>query len=54
MENLAIHICYKVFGVRRPQQGKYCSIDLIFERDGKNLYFGIKSGPNWGNSDQVI
>ena len=53
MENLAIHICSQVFDGSKAQQGKYRSVDLIFERDGKTYIVGIKSGPNWGNSDQV-
>lgn len=53
MENLAIHICHEVFNGIKAQQGKYRSVDLIFERDGKIYIVGIKSGPNWGNSDQV-
>lgn len=53
MKNLAIHICHQIFGGSKAQQGKYCSIDLIFERDGKTYIVGIKSGPNWGNSDQI-
>lgn len=53
MENLAIHICHQVFDGKKAEEGKYLSIDLIFERDGKLHIVGIKSGPNWGNSDQV-
>ncbi len=53
MENLAIHVCYQVFNGIKAQQGKYPSVDLIFERDGKTYIVGIKSGPNWGNSDQI-
>ena len=53
MENLAIHICHEVFGGTKAEEGKYKSIDLIFERDSKMYVVGIKSGPNWGNSDQV-
>jgi len=53
MENLAIHICSQVFNGLKAQQGKYRSVDLIFERDGKTYIVSIKSGPNWGNSDQV-
>jgi len=53
MENLAIHICHQIFGGIKAQQGKYRSIDLIFNRDGKVYIVGIKSGPNWGNSDQI-
>ena len=53
MENLSIHVCHEVFDGTKAQQGKYRSVDLIFERDGKTYIVGIKSGPNWGNSDQV-
>jgi len=53
MENLAIHICHQVFNGSKAEQGKYRSVDLIFERDDKIYIVGIKSGPNWGNSDQV-
>ena len=28
-------------------------MDLIFERENTTYIVGIKSGPNWGNSDQV-
>ena len=53
MENLAIHICHQIFNGNKAQEGKYRSVDLIFERDNKTYIVGIKSGPNWGNSDQV-
>lgn len=53
MENLAIHICHLVFNGKKAEEGKYRSVDLIFERDNKIFVVGIKSGPNWGNSDQV-
>src|SRR3989344_2031552 len=53
MENLAIHVCHEVFGGRKAEEGKYRSVDLIFERDNKTYVVSIKSGPNWGNSDQV-
>lgn len=53
MENLAIHVCHQVFNGKKAEQGKYISVDLIFDRDGKTYIVGIKSGPNWGNSDQV-
>lgn len=53
MERLAINVCGRVFGGKKAEQGKYRSIDLMFERDGKIYIVGIKSGPNWGNSDQV-
>ena len=53
MEHLAIHVCHEVFGGKKAEEGKYRSVDLIFERDEKVYVVGIKSGPNWGNSDQV-
>jgi len=53
MENLAVHICQQVFDGKKAEEGKYRSVDLIFERDKKIYIVGIKSGPNWGNSDQV-
>lgn len=53
MENLAIHVCHKVFNGKKAEEGKYRSVDLIFSRDNKTYIVGIKSGPNWGNADQV-
>src|SRR3989338_11593645 len=53
MENLAIHICRQTFDGKKAEEGKYRSVDLIFERNKKVYIVGIKSGPNWGNSDQV-
>ena len=53
MEHLAIHVCHEVFNGKKAEEGKYKSVDLIFDRDKKTYIVGIKSGPNWGNSDQV-
>ena len=53
MENLAVNICRQIFNGKKAEEGKYRSVDLIFERDKKVYIVGIKSGPNWGNSDQV-
>ena len=53
MENLAIHVCREVFDGKKVEEGKYRSVDLIFKRDKKIYIVGVKSGPNWGNSDQV-
>src|SRR3990170_4693705 len=53
MENLAIHVCGRVFNGRKAEEKKYKSVDLIFSRDNKMYIVGIKSGPNWGNSDQI-
>lgn len=53
MESLAIHVCGKVFNGKKAEEGKYKSVDLIFERDHKLYIVGIKSGTNWGNADQI-
>lgn len=53
MERLAINICRQVFYGKKAEEGKFRSVDLIFERNNKIYIVGIKSGPNWGNSDQV-
>lgn len=53
MESLAIHVCQEVFNGKKAEEGKYRSVDLVFDRDGKTYIVGIKSGPNWGNSDQI-
>lgn len=53
MEALAIHVCNEVFKGKKAEEGKYKSVDLIFERNGKVYIVGIKSGPNWGNADQI-
>jgi len=53
MEKLAIHICSAVYGGYKAEQGKFKSVDLIFDRDGKTYLVGIKSGPYWGNKDQI-
>lgn len=53
MENLAVHICGKVFSGKKAEEKKFKSIDLIFSRSNKFYIVGIKSGPNWGNSDQI-
>lgn len=53
MEKLAIHVCHEIFNGSKAEEGKYPSVDLIFDREGKTYIVGIKSGPNWGNSDQV-
>jgi len=53
MKNLAIHVCHTVFDGEKAEEGKYRSVDLIFERNNKLYIVGIKSGPHWGNSDQI-
>lgn len=50
LEELAILICSKVYnGVRSSFEG----MDLDFEKDNVKYVVSIKSGPNWGNSDQL-
>jgi len=53
LENFAIFICKNVFNGYKAEQGKFKSVDLIFERDSNIYVVGIKSVPNWGNSDQI-
>ena len=53
LENLAININHEIFGGYKAEEGKFKSVDLVFKRDNKLYIVGIKSGPNWGNADQV-
>ena len=50
LEMLAIFICFKVYGGRKSAAE---GIDLEFEKDGIVHIVSIKSGPNWGNAQQV-
>jgi hypothetical protein len=50
LEGLAIHVCSQAYGGKKSAiEG----IDLEFERDGRRYIVSIKSGPNWGNSQQI-
>ena len=50
LEELSIFICGKVFsGKKSSSEG----IDLEFEKESTRYIVTIKSGPNWGNSQQV-
>lgn len=50
LEGLAIFICSKTYnGKKSSAEG----IDLEFEKDNIKYIVSIKSGPNWGNSQQV-
>ena len=51
LEELAIFICSEVYG---GQKSSAEGIDLEFEKDGIRYIVSIKSGPNWGNSSQVV
>lgn len=50
LENLAIFISNDV---DKGIKSKFKSVDLEFKRDDKYFIVGIKSGPNWANSDQL-
>ncbi|MDX1972185.1 MAG: PmeII family type II restriction endonuclease [Candidatus Sumerlaeia bacterium] len=50
LENLAIFVNHCVYGGwKSTAQG----IDLEFDLEGVRQLVAIKSGPNWGNSDQI-
>lgn len=53
LEKLAINVNKSIFNGEKAEEIKFRSIDLIFKRDNKVFIVGIKSGPNWGNADQV-
>lgn len=50
LESLAIYICAQVYGGHKSSRP---SIDLEFQRDEIFYIVSIKSGPNWGNADQI-
>ncbi|MCO5097174.1 MAG: hypothetical protein M9884_06830 [Rhodocyclaceae bacterium] len=50
LEKVAIHVCQQIFGGRKSG---IKGLDLEFE-DGRDKYLvSIKSGPNWGNDQQI-
>lgn len=50
LEQLAVYICGLVYaGTKSAAEG----IDLEFDRDGTKYIVAIKSGPHWGNSQQI-
>jgi hypothetical protein len=51
IEGLAIFICQKVFNGFKSQRLE--GIDLEFVKNGITYIVEIKSGPNWGNSNQI-
>ena len=51
LEGLAIFICEKVYGGKKSSAE---GIDLEFVKDNIHCIVAIKSGPNWGNSQQII
>jgi hypothetical protein len=50
LEGFAIHVAQTLYG---GFKSKRKSLDLEFEREDKYFLVGIKSGTNWGNSDQI-
>jgi site-specific DNA-methyltransferase (cytosine-N4-specific) len=50
LEGFAIHVSQTLYGGFKSELK---SVDLEFERDDTYYIVGIKSGTNWGNSDQV-
>jgi len=50
LERLAIFVCSSVYGGWKSGN---VGMDLEFEKDGQYHIVSIKSGPNWGNSDQI-
>ncbi|NOY96326.1 MAG: cytosolic protein [Chlorobi bacterium] len=51
LEGLAIFINKKVYGGKKSG---IKGIDLEFEKDDRRFIVNIKSGPNWGNSSQIV
>lgn len=50
LEELAIFVCEKAYGGRKSSAE---GIDLEFKKDGVTYLVAVKSGPNWGNSQQI-
>lgn len=50
LEGVAIFACKKTFG---GWKSTTAGIDLEFDKDGVRNIISIKSGPNWGNSEQI-
>ncbi len=50
LEELAIFICSKFYGGRKSSAE---GIDLEFEKENIKYVVTVKSGPNWGNSQQI-
>lgn len=50
LESLAIYICGRVYDGQKSYRP---SVDLEFQRDHTFYIVSIKSGPNWGNADQI-
>ncbi len=53
MEGLVIFVSERMYGGHKAEPGKYKSIDLIFTKENVTHIVSIKSGPFWGNKDQI-
>ena len=50
LEEIAVYVCGEALGGKKSTAE---GIDLEFEKDSKRYIVSIKSGPNWGNHDQI-
>lgn len=50
IEKIAIFVCKEAYGGKKSST---TGLDLEFQQDGRYYIVTIKSGPNWGNSDQI-
>ena len=53
LEGVAVFVASNVFHARKPDKNEMRGIDLVIEKSSNVYIVEIKSGPNWGNSDQV-
>jgi hypothetical protein len=53
LEELAIAINSLIYDGKKAEQKKFGSVDLLFDKDKIKYAVGIKSGPHWGNNDQL-
>ncbi len=50
LEKIAIFVCKEAYDGKKSST---TGLDLEFQHDGRYYIVTIKSGPNWGNSDQI-
>ncbi|MBN8722107.1 MAG: cytosolic protein [Acidobacteria bacterium] len=50
LEKFALYVSYIEY---QGKKSNFKSVDLEFEKENVYYIVGIKSGPNWGNSDQI-
>jgi hypothetical protein len=50
LEAFALFVCGKTYGGRKSSAD---GIDIEFEKEGVYYIVAVKSGPNWGNSQQI-